>query len=125
MAKDNNKTTVTLQDPIADLQVGKIDAIREILFGSQIKDYETRFLELTEIQKDQTDIFKNQLDQIRRQMMEKIEDAKAELSRLVWENHEIHQKAIERLQSENTNQEDLGKLLIQIGRQLIKKENAD
>ncbi len=113
MAKNNNESA-----PQGQAGLEEVNAIRNILFGSQMKTYEIKFDEL-----------KAKLDEVQAQLAASVKsldervvaDMGAMEERLVKQHDKDHASLLAEIQKLNEQKADrvaLGKMLIQIGEKL-------
>lgn len=113
------------ENPKNGISIGEIGTIRNILMGDQMSAYETRFKELeeqlnasqskmSETLKGQTSQLANDIKDLQKSMEEQIKSIQKSL--------EDQKRAMDEIvNNSNTDKERLGKLLIELGNQVMNK----
>lgn len=97
-----------------DQEASKIQAVKELIFGTEIKNYEKEFQEiqdhLAEIEQklvDESNARESAVQQLEKDMEARLDKLEATLT-----------KKIEELEDKKTDRAALGKMLVQIGEKL-------
>lgn len=99
-------------------QGSQIDAMREILFGNNMKQYDAEFSAVRQIMtKNRTETDRD-IQTLRNEMNEALNRMEQRLSLQMQRNHEEVLEAIQRLDMIKTDKTQLSKLLVEIGTQI-------
>ncbi|MBL7785576.1 MAG: hypothetical protein JNM36_06705 [Chitinophagales bacterium] len=99
-------------------QGSQIDAMREILFGNNMKQYDAEFSAVRQIMtKNRTETDRD-IQTLRNEMNEALSRMEQRLSLQMQRNHEEVLEAIQRLDMIKTDKTQLSKLLVEIGTQI-------
>ena len=99
-------------------QGSQIDAMREILFGNNMKQYDAEFSAVRQIMtKNRTETDRD-IQSLRNEMNEALSRMEQRLSLQMQRNHEEVLEAIQRLDMIKTDKTQLSKLLVEIGTQI-------
>jgi transketolase len=118
MAKEKeNKEPV--EDPVTQ-HLGKIETIRDILFGQQIESYEAEFNSLKKRLEAERQTMESKVDSIHKELSNAISQLNARMTETIQKNHDFTLREIKRIDHEKTNREALGEWLIELGTRLKK-----
>ena len=99
-------------------QSTQIDAMREILFGNNIKQYDAEFSSVRQIiSKNRTESDRD-MQNLRNEMNEALSRLEQRLSLQMQRNHEELLEALQRLDMIKPDRTQLSKLLVEIGTQI-------
>jgi HD superfamily phosphodiesterase len=96
----------------------RLDAIKEIIFGQQIREYEQTFSALRDELKAQDEQARQELGQSQEYLLQRIEQLQRELTDKMNTQQEKLLQEIARLKDQKADRVALGKMLIQIGTKL-------
>ncbi|MDG1332505.1 MAG: hypothetical protein P8P74_09260 [Crocinitomicaceae bacterium] len=117
MAKQKGKNPQEIEEiketPMNQDQM-KIQAVKELIFGSDIQTFEDRFKALN----DRLDDLQNQLVDESNERESAVHDLEKKTDKQLSKLEDDIQKELDRLQDEKTDRAVLGKLLVQIGEKL-------
>jgi len=115
-------TQESLSSPI---NVGRLDTIREILFGQQVQQYDAQFQETQLLIQKQRIELDDKMMGMHKQLLETINALHRDLTHLIQKNHEFTLLEIQRIDHEKTNRVEIGKMMVQLGQQLIQDGKAN
>lgn len=124
----NNNSNIPNSAPeseISPMNVGRLDTIREILFGQQVQQYDTQFQEVQILMHKQRIEMDEKMMGLHKQLLETINALHRDLSHLIQKNHEFTLLEIQRIDHEKTNRVEIGKMMVQLGQQLIQDGKAN
>lgn len=125
---NNNSTTTPNSAPenvLSPMNVGRLDTIREILFGQQVQEYDSQFKEMQLLVQKQRIELDDKMTSLHKQLLETINALHRDLSHLIQKNHEFTLLEIQRIDHEKTNRVEIGKMMVQLGQQLIQDGKAN
>ncbi len=95
----------------------KIDAIKELIFGSNIKEYANEFKEIKQLIDSNKEEQSYQLEQTKNDLVDLIDDLKKDLNRQLDELHLSMTREIDRLEEQKTDRS----LLVNLFSDMAKK----
>ncbi|MEM6264366.1 MAG: hypothetical protein AAGI38_17765 [Bacteroidota bacterium] len=110
--------------PNANPQASKLDAIRDIIFGEQIQDYDARFSELNQELTQKHDNLNTRVEELEKRLQTAIDRLGESLANQMTAQHEQLMLEVQRLEHEKAKRVELGQLLIRMGQQLMDEEKA-
>lgn len=96
----------------------QIDAIRNIIFGQNMQDYDQRFRELDDNLKKNVHDLETKLEETKNYILEEMRQMENRLSTQLQQLNEKLDKESERLEDKKLNRKQLGALLIQLANQI-------
>ncbi|MDN5204477.1 hypothetical protein QQ008_23995 [Fulvivirgaceae bacterium BMA10] len=96
----------------------RIDAIKEIIFGENIKEYEAEFKKLRQYVDEQRDILENAVDSLRSDAERLLEELRNDFDETIASLKDDMHKEITTLNKDKADRKRLGDLLEDIGRKL-------
>lgn len=110
--KDSKKTES------AGDQSSKLDAIKDIIFGQQIQEYEKEFEEIRQTIEANSEASDASRTAMQEQLTKQLETIQEQLSRQIEASQEKLLKEIAKLSDQKTDRKALGKMLENIGNKL-------
>ncbi|MGB0839168.1 MAG: hypothetical protein ACPGXL_03450 [Chitinophagales bacterium] len=99
-------------------QQAQISAIRDIIFGQNMQDYESRFRTVSdEMQKDKTEL-ENSIGQMNNAMVEMMKNMEQRLSAQIKQNHNEVMAEIKRLSTEKTDRALLSQAFAEVAKKI-------
>lgn len=98
----------------------KLDAIKEIIFGEQIKEYDIEFKELRDELARQKAEFKETIGTLKKEMKDLIKTTEKEIAGNLAEVKQETLKTLEQLDNSKANRHTLGEMLQELGQSLKK-----
>lgn len=98
----------------------KIDAIKEIIFGENIKEYEKEFKKLKDILSKHKEEFRVLLNDTKKDLMDQIKELDKEAHNQLDALKKETTNSINKLEDKKTSREQLADLLIEMGKNLKK-----
>lgn len=96
----------------------QIDAIRNIIFGSNMENYEQRFKKLHKLILTQKTDLEREQNRSNTEILEAIQDLDNKLSRQIRQNKEELLMMVNQIEENKLERKLLGKLLIEIGQKI-------
>lgn len=119
MAKDEKAPTLPPQQDMNNAGA-KIDAIRDILFGQQIQDFDARFHTLKQELAHTQEATDGRMAAMHEELMGAIRSLDEKLSQLLQEQQDYAAQEISRLDdTREAQRKELGHLLVTLGEKLI------
>lgn len=108
---------------IADKSTGntsKINAIKDLIFGDQIKEYNDQFKLMEKLLNDQKRLFDRKIQLLSEEIAGNIGDLDISIQKKINENHTQLKKEIKRLDTEKLNTQKLSSLFLKISEEIEK-----
>ena len=102
--------------------IDRVEEIREIIFGSNIRQYNQEFQNLHDLLTQTRLELEQALSKNRQELDTAISKLKAETDSSLEQTHQRISQEVSRLDHAKTDREALGQMLIQMGQQLIGKK---
>lgn len=96
----------------------QIDAIRNIIFGQNMQDYDKRFKEVNDHLNQSRQEIEALIEQTKNYLLEEMRQMENRLSNQLKELNEQLNSESERLEDKKLNRRDLGALLVEIGNKI-------
>lgn len=104
--------------PKSEQEIEKLSAIRDIIFGNEIKEYNQEFSELKKIIDTNKAESNKKDDDLQNDLDKKIDDLSAKMDSKIQELDKKLSASIAALAEEKTDRKQLGDLLEKIGKEL-------
>jgi len=114
MAKKN--TTPTTSAPTDSSS--KIEAIKNLIFGENIEQYDSEFDTIRKEIKAKKELLENYIDEVRNELMQSIDSLSTDVNIRITDLEDSLQAKTESLAQEKVNKKELGKLLINLGEKI-------
>jgi ATP-dependent helicase YprA (DUF1998 family) len=106
-------------DQNAELEsLSKIDAIKELIFGNNIKEYEAEFNEIKAIIQDNHDTLDNKLENTKNDIFDALEELRKDMNRQIDELQLAMNKEVDRLDDQKTDRSLLVKLFSDMAKKI-------
>jgi archaellum component FlaC len=115
-----NRSVIELNNKAEDA-TSKIEVIKELIFGEQIKEYDSEFEKLKKEILAKKKALNELIEEVRTELSESIDNVSTDLNIRITEVEQNLEGKIDELQSEKVNKETLGQLLIDLGEKITKK----
>lgn len=96
----------------------RIEAIKEIIFGESIQDFEERFKKLTAILEASREKIENRVDEIEERLLHDMEKLQGTGYGVIEKLETTHTEKISNIESDMIKKSDLADLFLQIGQKL-------
>ena len=96
----------------------QIDAIRNIIFGQNMQDYDQRFREANNDLKQNRQEIDDKIDQTKNFLLEEMRQMESRINAQLQQLHDKLTQESERLEDKKLNRKDLGALLVEIGNKI-------
>lgn len=96
----------------------QIDAIRNIIFGQNMQDYDRRFKDLNDDLKQNVQDLDEKLEQTKNYLLEEMRQMEDRLSKQLQQLNDKLIEESDRLEDKKLNRKQLGELLIQLANQI-------
>jgi len=96
----------------------QIDAIRNIIFGQNMQDYDQRFRDLNDDLKQSVQDLDDKLEQTKNFLLEEMRQMENRFNTQLQELNDRLTRESERLEDKKLNRKQLGELLIEIGNKI-------
>lgn len=96
----------------------KIEAIKQLIFGENIQQYDSEFDTLKKEILDRKKELEDVIDQVRGELMQSIDSLSTDVNIRITDLEDAVNEKTEALDSAKVNKEELGKLLIRLGEQI-------
>ncbi|HAT67627.1 MAG TPA: fructose 1,6-bisphosphatase [Flavobacteriaceae bacterium] len=111
------KTSPEKENPAMDSS-SKIEAIKNLIFGENIQQYDSEFETLkNEIDKKKA-LLENYIDEVRNELMQSIDSLSTDVNIRITDLEDSLQAKTEALTEEKVDRKELGKLLISLGEKI-------
>ncbi len=100
-------------------QSNAITTIVELLFGEQMRSYETQFRSMGALVKENQDKSNDKINQTQQDLMAALQQLENRLSEQIKRNHEETMKQMRALDDKKLDRNHLGSMLIEIGKQIM------
>jgi len=114
MAK--KKTTTPPPTPIDS--TSKIEAIKNLIFGENIEQYDTEFDTVRKEIKAKKELLENYIDEVRNELMQSIDSLSTDVNIRITDLEDSLQAKTEALAEEKVSRKELGKLLKNLGEKI-------
>ena len=114
IAKKN--TTPTNSAPTDS--TSKIEAIKNLIFGENIEQYDSEFDTIRKEIKAKKELLENYIDEVRNELMQSIDSLSTDVNIRITDLEDSLQAKTEALAEEKVNKKELGKLLISLGEKI-------
>jgi len=98
----------------------KLNAIKELIFGEQIKEYNDQFKMMEKLLKDQKRLFDRKIQLLSEEIAGNIGDLDISIQNKIKQNHTAIKKEIKRLDTEKLNVKKLSELLLKMSEEIEK-----
>lgn len=106
------------QTPIL-AQSNAITTIVELLFGDQMRSYETQFKGMSALVKENQEKTNDKINQTNHDLLNALQQLENRLSEQIKRNHEDTMKQLRALDDKKLDRNHLGSMLIEIGKQIM------
>ncbi len=96
----------------------KIEAIKEIIFGENIKEYEDEFKKITELIRNHKKELEKKLEEFRAEAIAKINDSNKDFSDRLEEISKNTEEGLKELDNAKISRNSLGELLLQMAKSI-------
>ena len=115
-----NQPVIELNKKAEDA-TSKIEVIKELIFGEQIKEYDSEFEKIKKEILSKKKALNELIEEVRTELSEAIDNVSTDINIRISEVEQNLEGKIDELQSEKVNKETLGQLLIDLGEKITKK----
>lgn len=96
----------------------KIEAIKQLIFGENIEQYDSEFHTLKKEIQDRKKELEDYIDQVRGEIMQSIDSLSTDVNIRITDLEDAVNEKTEALDTAKVNKQDLGDLLIRLGEQI-------
>lgn len=96
----------------------KIEAIKTLIFGENMEQYDSEFDKMRKEIKKQKDLLDNYIDEVRNELMQSIDSLSTDVNIRITDLEDAVQAKTEALSEEKVDRKELGKLLISLGEKI-------
>lgn len=114
MAKKN---TTTPKSDTTD-STSKIEAIKNLIFGENIEQYDSEFDTIRKEIKSKKELLENYIDEVRNELMQSIDSLSTDVNIRITDLEDSLQAKTDALAEEKVSRKELGKLLKSLGEKI-------
>ena len=96
----------------------KIEAIKELIFGENIQEYNSEFEKLKADLKEKRDELKKFIDETRDELMTSIDNLSTDVNIRITDLENALEDKVDRIDEQKVNRETLGSLLVELGNKI-------
>lgn len=96
----------------------KIEAIKQLIFGENIEQYDSEFHTLKEEIQQRKKELEDYIDQVRNELMQSIDSLSTDVNIRITDLEDAVNEKTESLDNAKVNKEDLGDMLIRLGEKI-------
>lgn len=108
---------VKQEEPIVD-STSKIEAIKNLIFGDNIVQYDSEFETLKKEIDSQKETLSNYIDQVRGELMQAIDSLSTDINIRITDLEDSLNEKTNALQETKVDRKELGKLLVSLGEKI-------
>lgn len=112
------KKKTTAPPSIPTDSTSKIEAIKNLIFGENIVQYDTEFDTIRKEIKAKKDLLQNYIDEVRNELMQSIDSLSTDVSIRITDLEDSLQAKTEALAEEKVSRKELGTLLKNLGEKI-------
>lgn len=113
MKDDNNQT----EEPAISTEQAKLDAVRELLFGQNVKEYRDEIKEVRDLITEKESDINSTIDQMESDLIKRLDGLEEKME----EHYKAIGKKLDELSSSKIDRQQLSGLLIELAKQLDSK----